>query len=204
MVWRWSYRMHCNKEDVLCTCILFVAKCHSSFDICIVYYPSMSLNKSTKLSVICRIYWETLAKKRWILRGIVRFWHLKHPNLSRLMTKSTKWVCAQWRLRSAWASAQSDQSLCCPHEECLGPYLPIERTAKALIRLGGCLGWSESSLGKHSFCWFCHVTAHLYDSFKQFQWAKKWYMYLSHDTTKCVFGSFRPGQTQTSLRSHKS
>ena len=32
-----------------------------------------------------------------------------------------KWVCAQRRLRSAWASAQSDQSLRCPHEESLGP-----------------------------------------------------------------------------------
>ena len=30
-------------------------------------------------------------------------------------------VCAQRRLRSAWASAQSDQSLCCSHEESLGP-----------------------------------------------------------------------------------
>ena len=29
-------------------------------------------------------------------------------------------TCAQRRLRSAWASAQSDQS-CCPHEESLGP-----------------------------------------------------------------------------------
>ena len=29
------------------------------------------------------------------------------------MTKPTKWLCAQWRLRSAWASAQSDQSLPC-------------------------------------------------------------------------------------------
>ena len=26
-------------------------------------------------------------------------------------------LCAQGRLRSAWASAQSDQSLCCPQEE---------------------------------------------------------------------------------------
>ena len=26
------------------------------------------------------------------------------------MTKPTKWVCAQWRLRSAWTSTQSDQS----------------------------------------------------------------------------------------------
>ena len=29
-------------------------------------------------------------------------------------------LCAQQRLRSAWASAQSDQSLRCPHEESLG------------------------------------------------------------------------------------
>ena len=56
------------------------------------------------------------------------------------MTKPTVWLCAQRRLRSAWASAQSDQSLRCPHEEKLDPKLPIERTAKALIRLGGCPG----------------------------------------------------------------
>ena len=30
-------------------------------------------------------------------------------------------VCAQWRLRSALASAQSDKSLRCTHEETLGP-----------------------------------------------------------------------------------
>ena len=30
-------------------------------------------------------------------------------------------MCAQPRLRSALASAQSDQSLCCLHEESLGP-----------------------------------------------------------------------------------
>ena len=41
-----------------------------------------------------------------------------HLNMSRLMTKQTKWLCAQWRLRSAWESAQSDQSLHCLHEEC--------------------------------------------------------------------------------------
>ena len=35
--------------------------------------------------------------------------------------KQTKWVCAERRLRSAWASAQSDQSPRCPHEESLGP-----------------------------------------------------------------------------------
>ena len=69
--------------------------------------------------------------------------------------------CAQRRLRSAWGSAQSDQSLRCPHEDTLGPQLPTERTAKTLIRLGGCPGWSESSLGAHTFCWFCRVAAQI-------------------------------------------
>ena len=54
-------------------------------------------------------------------------------------------MCAQRSLRSAWASAQS-QSLRCPHEETLGPWLPTERTAKILIRRCGCPGLSESSL----------------------------------------------------------
>ena len=45
-------------------------------------------------------------------------------------------LCTQWRLRSAWASAQSDQSLRCPHKETLGPWLPIQRKAKTMIRLG--------------------------------------------------------------------
>ena len=48
----------------------------------------------------------------------------------------------QRRFRSAWASAQSDQSLRCPQEESLCPYLPTEGTAKTLISLGGCQGWS--------------------------------------------------------------
>ena len=34
--------------------------------------------------------------------------------------------------------------------------LPIECTAKTLIRLGGCPGWSEFSLGAQSLCLFCH------------------------------------------------
>ena len=33
------------------------------------------------------------------------------------------------------------------------------RTAKSLIRLGGCPGWSEYWLVAHSLCLFCHVTA---------------------------------------------
>ena len=77
-------------------------------------------------------------------------------NMSRLMTKTNKMTCAQRRLRSAWASAQSDQSLRWATKAL------FMRTAKTLIRLGGCPGWSESSLGAQSFCWFCHEAAHIY------------------------------------------
>ena len=60
------------------------------------------------------------------------------------MTKPTKWLCTQWRLRSAWASTQSDQSLCCALNGQLRTQGFFMRTAKALIRLGGCPGWSET------------------------------------------------------------
>ena len=35
-------------------------------------------------------------------------------------------------------------------------------TQRRLIRLGRCPGWSDSSLGTHLFCWFCHVVAHMF------------------------------------------
>ena len=41
--------------------------------------------------------------------------------MSRDMTKPTNDTCAVQRLRSAWAFAQSDQSLGGPHEEILDP-----------------------------------------------------------------------------------
>ena len=41
--------------------------------------------------------------------------------MSRLMTKPTMWLCAQRRLRSAWASAQSDQSSLCAQWVAKGP-----------------------------------------------------------------------------------
>ena len=35
------------------------------------------------------------------------------------------------------------------------------RAGKTLIRLGGCPGWSKSSLGAQPLCWFCHEAAHV-------------------------------------------
>ena len=97
----------------------------------------------------------------WWWTTQVIFWFLCGNHMSLDMTKPTKWLFAKRRLRSTWASAQSDQSLRCPHEESLGPYLPIEHTAKTLIRLGRCPGWSESLLGAQSLCWFYHVAGQI-------------------------------------------
>ena len=115
----------------------------------VVYIKRVVCNKFLQLERLCERTFNHV------------IWPFIVTYLSRDMTKPTKWLCAQRRLRPAWASTQSDQSLRCPHEESLGPYLPVERTAKTLIRLGGCPGWSESSLDAQSFCWFCHVAAHL-------------------------------------------
>ena len=52
------------------------------------------------------------------------------------------------------------------------------RTAKTLIRLGGCPGWSESALGAQSFCWFCHETFQLYNK-SRFLLNLKGYWYYS-------------------------
>ena len=56
-------------------------------------------------------------------------------------------MCTQRRLRSAWASAQSDQSLCSAINGLLRTQCFFMQIAKTLIRLSGCTGWSESLLG---------------------------------------------------------
>ena len=46
---------------------------------------------------------------------------INHLNNKPPHDKTIKMACAPSEDRSAWASAQSDQSLHCPHEESLGP-----------------------------------------------------------------------------------
>ena len=58
-------------------------------------------------------------------------------------------LCALQRFKSACASAQFDQSLFCPHEETLHPWLSKMRPVKILIRLRKCADWSESLLCAH-------------------------------------------------------
>ena len=58
-----------------------------------------SVNAPARLSLCCSHMWSVSFSCE-----------LAHFYLNRDMTKATKWLCAQQRLRSAWASAQSDQS----------------------------------------------------------------------------------------------
>ena len=78
------------------------------------------------------------------------------------MTKQTKWLCAQQRLRSVWAPAQS--SLCTQWVAKDPSFLHADSK-----------DWSdwtdaqaESSLGTHSFCRFCHVVVHIWSIFNHF------------------------------------
>ena len=56
--------------------------------------------------------------------------------------KTNKMMCASSEYLGQ-PRHRPNQSLCCPHEETLSPWLPIKRTAKTLIRLGRSPGWSE-------------------------------------------------------------
>ena len=62
----------------------------------------------------------------------MRFWQTYEPRHDKTNKVSVRPAKTQISL----VSAQSDQSLCCPHEESLGPSLPIKHTGKTLIRLG--------------------------------------------------------------------
>ena len=58
------------------------------------------------------------------------------------------------------------------------------RPAKTQFSLGIRPGWSESSLGAHSLCWFCHVVAHIMkDNTRKY--------HVDHNLTVC-FLHFHP------------
>ena len=102
-----------------------------------IYYKCFIYKQVTVRQLLEYMYLSKISETWNTFSGFSRFQHKQNEPRH---DKPTKWVCAQRRLRSAWASAQSDQSLRCPHEETLGPSRPTERTAKTLIRLGGCTG----------------------------------------------------------------
>ena len=65
------------------------------------------------------VLWRALIK--WCMFSCTDAYYNLHNHEEPHHDKTNKMMCAQQRLRSAWASAQSDQSLPCLHEETLGP-----------------------------------------------------------------------------------
>ena len=75
------------------------------------------------------------------------FWSGFNMKIEPRHDKTIKMICAPSEDSDQPGHPPSLISQHCPPEAKVGPKLPIERTAKTLIRLGGCPGWSESSLG---------------------------------------------------------
>ena len=88
--------------------------------------------------------------------------------MSRLMTKPTKWLCAQRRqisldIRPVWS------------ESSLSTWRKAGPLATHWVHNPG---WSESSLGTQSFCWFCHEVDHIL-----LFWASLQYNVILHGST---------------------
>ena len=63
------------------------------------------------------VYWKSYSVQPW--QRLSSLNTIIQHDLSRRTTKPT--MCAQWRLRSTWASAQSDQSSLCAQHVVKGP-----------------------------------------------------------------------------------
>ena len=53
------------------------------------------------------------------------------------------------------------------------------RTAKTLIRLCGCPGWSESSLDAQPFCWFCHEAVQINNETRGHRARKSLFLFIT-------------------------
>ena len=72
-------------------------------------------------------------------------------SMSQRTTKPTKWHVRPAKTQISLGIRKSDQSLrCCSQWVAIKIRSFLTRTAKTLVRLGGCPGWSESSLGAHA------------------------------------------------------
>ena len=139
------------------TFLLIVLKDHSPHDakarLFIILLKSWPLAVLIQLRKTTAIIKDCLDEQKILLRPLdnktakVQRVTFVQGYLSRLMIKPTKWLCAQRRLRSARASAQSYHSILCALNGYLRNQTFVMRTAKTLIRLGGCPGWYGSSLG---------------------------------------------------------
>ena len=90
------------------------------------------------------------------------------------MTKQTKWVCAQRRLRSAWTSAQSDQSSLSTRRK-LGSLAIHWAHSEESVQTVRSLQWAH-----RPFRWFCQAATHfkMLWRWSPFSLNKPWVSYI--------------------------
>ena len=115
------------------TCILFFRQLH------------LSLNMHCFYEVLVKI--SQFAVKNCSVRLLSMKLTSKHLVENSVKTDIKKTWAAWWQNQQNGMCTQQpghppSLSLHCPHEDSLGPYVPIQRTVKTLIRLGGC--WVHS------------------------------------------------------------
>ena len=94
------------------------------------------------------LYEQTVSSNLGSLKMHVNMWSINSFGTNEPEHKKTnKMTCAQRRLWPARASTHSDQSLHCALYGWLRSQTFFRQTAKTLIRLAGCPGGSEASLG---------------------------------------------------------
>ena len=148
--------------------------------------------------------------------------------MSRDMTKPTRWLCAQRRLRSAWASAQSGQCLSCALNGSWGPKLfscgqRILWSHWADAKADLSIRWAHTQIVGFVMSWFkllinlCLPVRFLFSSVlnhilfwviaygkgrnrNEFQFYKYWAI-LARALTKATTWPVRPTKTQISLAS---
>ena len=122
--------------------------------------PENSLSKVKNSTVVLnfwsnwKLFQAKMSGKKKIERCYDKMWQTK-DNLSHRTTKQTKChvcpvetqislgICPVWS--ESWMSAWRKH----------GSLATNWAHRKRLIRLGGCPGWYEFSLGAQSFCWYC-------------------------------------------------
>ena len=111
-----TYKMTCTEQFISICLALQSDKC-----LCCLHEEALGPSLATQKVpsgdwsdyTICRLIWVFCGIQMWFLKILLCPGLTVRFSLSRIVTKPTKWVCAQRRLRSAWASTQSDQSLHC-------------------------------------------------------------------------------------------
>ena len=101
---KWALRFMSQPDTFGCDGIIMFESDVKSEQTYIYLYLQIWIFRWRMLRIFPDVHWLKM-------KGCNRkYWSLK-DRYRRIVTKPTKWMCAQRRLRSAWASTESDQSL---------------------------------------------------------------------------------------------